>query len=260
MPMTGRVALITGGGRGIGKGVALCLARNGADIAINYANDRASAEATQREVEALGRQARAYCCDISKGYEPVKAMVDQAAADFGRLDILVNNAGSLASGLTINEGDVDSVRAVIDLNYWGAFYCTKAAIPHLRQQPRGDLIFVSAIIVERRSANRLSYAASKLAMEGLASVAAKEERRHGIRSNVVRPGLVATDMAGEVGRRAGINDVSALSGLAPYGRLCRPDDVGNAVAFLCSDAGEYINGAVIQVDGGDNDWWPRPKT
>ncbi|MSQ28756.1 MAG: SDR family oxidoreductase [Dehalococcoidia bacterium] len=259
MPMTGRVALITGGGRGIGKGVALCLARDGANIAINYANDRASAEATQREVEALGRTARVYQCDISTGFEPVRAMVDQAAADFGRLDILVNNAGALSSGLTIHDGDVDGVRKVMDLNYWGAFYCTKAAIPHLRQQPRGDLIFVSAIIVERRSANRLSYAASKLAMEGLASVAAKEERRHGIRSNVVRPGLVATDMADEVGRRVGINDVSTLGRLAPYGRLCRPDDVGNTVAFLCSDAGEYINGAVIQVDGGDNDWWPRPK-
>ncbi|MSQ28521.1 MAG: SDR family oxidoreductase [Dehalococcoidia bacterium] len=258
MPIDGRVALITGGSRGIGRGCALCLAQAGAHIAITYASDHTAAAATQQAVEALGREARVYQLDVTDGYEAARQVVDAVAADFGRLDILVNNAGGLSSGRSIVDDEVEDVRRVEELNYWGAYHCTKAALPHLRKQGRGDLLFISSAIVIHRPANRLSYVTSKLALEGLASVTAKEERRHGIRSNVIRPGLVETEMAVEVARRVGVNDTASLHAVAPYGRLCRPEDVGNAAAFLCSDAAEYVNGAVIQMDGGDNDWWPRP--
>jgi NAD(P)-dependent dehydrogenase (short-subunit alcohol dehydrogenase family) len=254
--LEGRVALVTGGGRGIGRGIALCLARGGADVAINYRANEAAARATQQEVEGLGRRANCYQCDVSESYEAVQAMVDQVALDFGRLDILVNNAGmDLPQRRPVGEADMPELHAIVAANFYSAYSCTTAAIPHLRRQPRGDIVFISSTLAGDCLPGRAPYSAAKAAVEALAMTVAREERASGIRSNVIRSGLVETDMGQRVAQRRGV-EMKDLAELAPFGRLGQPEDIGSVVAFLCSQGGEYMTGATLLVSGGVADWLP----
>ena len=250
-PLAGRVALITGSSRGVGRGIALCLARDGAHVAINYRRDEAAAKEVQQAVAALGRTARIYSCDMSRDYETVGAMVDQVATDFGRLDIVVNNAGIASRGQSVFDTDVAELQRVMNVHFFGAYYCTKAALPHLRRQPRADVVFITSTGAERPRANGVPYTAAKRAMEAMSIGLAQEEVRHGIHVNVVRPGLVETDM----GRRLmkaidGVDDLKDLYATYPFGRVCQPEDIGNAVSYLCSERAGYVSGTVLTVAGG----------
>jgi 3-oxoacyl-[acyl-carrier protein] reductase len=250
MELAGRVALVTGGNRGIGRGIALCLAREGADVAINYRRDQAAAEETVAAIRTLGRRAGAYQADVS-AWEACQGLVEQVLRDFGAIDILVNNAGIASRGLSVADTDPAEMERVVRTHLFSAFYLSKLVLPAMRRQPRGDIIMISSSVTQTLAANGAPYNMAKAALEALAKTLAKEERRHGIRVNVVAPGLVETEMGRRLARAVtGVQDIHELDAESPFGFVCQPEDIGNAVAFLCSERGRYITHQVLYVDGG----------
>jgi 3-oxoacyl-[acyl-carrier protein] reductase len=248
--LDGRVALITGGGRGIGRAIALALAEDGADVAVVYRRDEDSAAATVKDIEALGRRARAYAADVASVAE-VDAMVGSVLADFGVVDILVNNAGVASRGRPVADTDAEEVERLLRTHALGAHVLCRAVLPSMRSRPRGDIVMISSIITRDVPPNGAPYAMAKAALEILAATLAKEERGHGIHVNVVAPGLVETDMGRRLAKATfGTDDMRALDASFPFGRVCSPEDVAGVVRFLVSPAAGYITGEVVRVDGG----------
>jgi 3-oxoacyl-[acyl-carrier protein] reductase len=248
--LAGRVALVTGGGRGIGKAIALGLAADGADIAVNYRKDAAAAAETVAEIERLGRRAVAYAAPVDDG-EACAAMVTGVLDDFGAVDILVNNAGIASRGHTVADTDPAEMERVWRTHALGAWTCSKLVLPSMRTRPRGDVVMISSAAVVHMAANSAPYNMAKAALEALAWTLAKEERRNGIHVNVVAPGLVDTEM----GRRlmkgaAGIDDIRTLDARSPFGHVCSPEEVADAVRFVVSERASYVTGQRIGVDGG----------
>ena len=254
--LTGRVALITGGGRGIGRGIALRLAGEGANVAINYRQGAEAARATVSEARSAGVQAQAYQCDVAAGFEAVEGMVDRVISEFGGLDILINNAGMLPERRTLHDSTTEQFLATFDNNFHSALHATRAVLPHFRRQKRGHIIFISSTTLAERPPYRAPYVASKLAMEGLASVVAMEELPHGIHMNVIRCGTVATEMGVEMLRSRGVGDFESLNAVAPFGRMIHPEEVGSVAVFLCSDEAIHVNNTVVTIDGGSQGWLP----
>lgn len=250
MSLAGRVAIVTGGTRGIGKGISLALAKAGADIAAIYRRDEESAKETVREIEALSQKAVAISANATD-HESVKAAIGRAVAAFGKIDILINNAGIASRGNSVFDTDPKELRRVIETHVFGSYYFTQAVLPIMRQQPRGDIIFISSVAAESLGANGSPYNMAKAAMEALAMTLAKEEMPHGIRVNVIRPGLVETIMGERLAKAVmGVKDIKDLYPVSPFGRVGLPADIGNTAAFLCSQEAEYITAAVIRVSGG----------
>ena len=249
MSLSGKVAIVTGGNRGIGKGIALGLAEDGADIAVNFRKNEDEAQATIAEIEKLGVKAVAYQAPVDD-YEAVKDMVAQVASDFGQIDILVNNAGIASRGLSVVDTDPAEFERVVRTHTFGTFYATREVIPHLRRRPRGDIIMISSAATRRWMANGAPYNVGKAGIEAIAYGVAKEELANNIRVNVVAPGIVESDM----GRRLikatrGFDDPRDLDASMPFGRVCQPEDVANAVRYLVSDLNTYVTGERIYVDG-----------
>jgi 3-oxoacyl-[acyl-carrier protein] reductase len=248
--LDGRVALVTGGSRGIGRAIALALAEGGADVAVADQRDEAAAASTVKEVEALGRQARAYPADVGSVAE-VEAMVAAVVADFGFIDILVNNAGIASRGRSVLNTDAEEVERLLRTHAVGAHILCRAVLPSMRGRPRGDIVMISSTISRDAPPNGAPYAMAKAALEILAATLAKEERRHGIHVNVVAPGLVETDMGRRLAKATfGTDDMRALDAAFPFGRVCAPEDVAGVVRFVVSPAAGYITGEVLRVDGG----------
>jgi NAD(P)-dependent dehydrogenase (short-subunit alcohol dehydrogenase family) len=252
MSLAGRVALVTGGSRGIGAGIATELAAAGADVAVNYHANRDAAERVASEVRALGRRAEVYQADVTV-QEDCQAMAQRVLADFARVDILVNNAGigSIHVGRPlIVDTKPEDLRRLFDHHVMGSFYLCKLLVPQMRALPRGDVIMVSSVAAQSFGANSGTYTIAKAGMEALAFTLAREERQHGIRVNVVAPGLVETDMTRTLMGSRGVNDLRTLDATSPFGFLAQPSDIGKAVAFLCSEGGRYITGERLTVSGG----------
>jgi 3-oxoacyl-[acyl-carrier protein] reductase len=248
--LDGRVALVTGGGRGIGRAIALALAQDGADVAVVYRRDAESAAATVKEIEGLGRHARAYATDVGDP-SAVETMVDAVVGDFGFVDILVNNAGVASRGQAVIDTDAEEVERLLRTHAVGAHTLCRAVLPSMRTCPRGDIVMISSIITRDPPANGAPYAMAKAALEMLATTLAKEELRHGIHVNVVAPGLVETDMGRRLAKATfGTDDMRTLDASFPFGRVCAPEDVAGVVRFLVSPAAGYITGQVLRVDGG----------
>lgn len=247
--LQGRVALVTGGGRGIGRAISLGLAADGADIAVNYRKDEAAAAETVREVEALGRRAAAYRASIDS-LEDDERMVASVLADFGHIDILVNNAGIASRGNSVVKTDPDEVERLLASHAVGPHHLCRLVLPSMREQERGDVVFISSVNAANHPANGAPYNMAKAAMEALSSTLAKEERRHGIHVNVVAPGLVETEMGRRLVGAAGVADIRTLDASMPFGRVCQPEDVADAVRFLVSDAASYLTDQRIRVHGG----------
>jgi 3-oxoacyl-[acyl-carrier protein] reductase len=248
--LDGRVALVTGGGRGIGKAIAIGLAEDGADIAVNYRKNEAAAQETVAEIEKLGRTARAYAASVDD-YSQCETMIGAAVADFGHVDILVNNAGNASRGQTVADTDPAELDRVVRTHAIGAWSCSKLVLPSMRTQPRGDIVNISSAATLHMAANSAPYNMAKAALEALSATLAKEERRNGIHVNVVAPGLVDTEM----GRRlmkgaAGIDDIRTLDARSPFGHVCTPEEVADAVRFVVSERASYITGQRIGVEGG----------
>jgi 3-oxoacyl-[acyl-carrier protein] reductase len=244
-----RVALITGGSRGIGRACALALAGDGCDVAVNYRRDADAARDTVRAIESLGRRAIA-CLASVESPEADEAMVATVTAELGGIDVLVHSAGIASRGKTVADTDPDEVERVLGVHALAAHHLARLVLPSMRSKPRGDVVFVSSVAARMLAANGAPYNMGKAALEALALTLAKEERRHNIHVNVVAPGLVATEMGRRLVRAMGVDDIGSLDAAAPFGHVCRPEDVAEVVRFLCSDAAGYVTGQVIAVDGG----------
>jgi 3-oxoacyl-[acyl-carrier protein] reductase len=243
------VALITGGSRGIGRGIALALARAGADIAINYRRDEDAALATVDKITAMGRHARAYAASVSEA-DQCEAMVAQVARDFGRIDILVNNAGIASSGSAVADTPADELTRVMAVHALAPHWLCRAALPHLRLQERSDVVMISSVATDSYAANGAPYSMGKAAMEALAFTLAKEEMPNGVRVHVVKPSLTVSDMGSRLAKAvSGVADIHELDAGFPFGRVPTPDDVAAVVAWLVSDANPYVSGQAIAVDG-----------
>jgi 3-oxoacyl-[acyl-carrier protein] reductase len=244
-----RVALVTGGGRGIGRAISLGLAADGADVALNYRKDEAAAAETVREIQALGRRAVAYQASVDS-LEDDERMVAAVLADFDHVDILVNNAGIASRGNTVAKTDPGEVERLLASHAVGPHHLCRLVLPSMREQPRGDIVFISSIATDNFGAGGAPYSMGKAAMEALAWTLAKEEQRHGIHVNVVAPGLVETEMGRRLVKAGGVDDISSLHAAMPFGRVCQPQDVADVVRFFVSPAGSYLSGQRVVVDGG----------
>jgi len=250
MSLLGRVALVTGGGRGIGRAIALGLAEDGADVAVNYRRDEAAARETVAEIQKLGRRALA-CAAAVDDPAACRAMVEATRGELGPIGILVNNAGIASRGQSVADTDPAELERVVRVHALGPHALCQLVIPEMRKLGRGDVVMISSIATQHFGAGGAPYNMGKAAMEALAFTLAKEERRHGIHVNVVAPGLVETEM----GRRlmkavAGVDDLSALAARLPFGRVCQPEDVAGAVRFLVSERAAYVTGERLYVHGG----------
>ena len=247
---TGRTALVTGGGRGIGREIALGLAEDGADVAISYRRDEESARATVGEIEALGRRAAAYSASIDD-VDEAAGLATQVLDSFGPVDVLVHNAGIASRGRSVASSEPEEVDRLFRTHALGAFVLCKHLVPAMRDAERGDVVMISSVATSHMAANSVPYNMAKAALEALAMTLAKEERRNGIHVNVVAPGLVATEMGRRLVKGAmGVEDIATLDDGSPFGHVCTPDEVADVVRFLVGPGGRYVTGVKITVDGG----------
>lgn len=252
--LQGRVAIVTGGGRGIGRAIALGLAADGADVVVNYRRDHDAAAETVAAIEALGRQAIAVAASIDD-FDACAQLVDAAVGHFGFVDILVNNGGIASAGRAVADTDPAEMARVVHTHAFGAWNMSKLVLPSMRQRSRGDIVMISSVATLSNNGNGAPYNMGKAALEALAFTLAKEERPHGIHVNVVAPGLVETDMGRRLARAvAGVQDMRTLDATMPFGRVCQPEDVADVVRFFCSAKAGYLTGEKINVWGGGQDW------
>lgn len=248
--LKGRTALVTGGGRGIGKAIALSLAEAGADVAVNYRTDADAAEETVREIRALGRKAKAYPASV-ENWDQDQAMVAEVLKDFGSIGILVNNAGIASRGQSVADTDPGEMERVVRVHAFGPHYLCKLVIPQMRGLGRGDIVMISSVATLGMGARGGPYNMGKAAMEALALTVAKEERQHGVRCNIVAPSLTVTEMGKRLTKATtGIADIHELDARSPFGRVSTPEDVASAVTWLVSSANPYANGQKININGG----------
>lgn len=248
--LEGRVALVTGASRGIGRAIALSLAETGADIAVNYRRDDNAAADTVAKIEKLGRKARAYSASV-ENWDEDSVMVADVMRDFGQIDILINNAGIASRGQSVADTDPSEMERVVRVHAFGPHYLSKLVVPHMRTRGRGDIMMISSVATLHMAANGAPYNMGKAAMEALALTLAKEERVHGIRTNIVAPSLTVTDMGTRLAKAAmGVSDISQLNSKWPFGRVSTPEDVAAVVTFLVSQANPYANGQKVNIDGG----------
>ena len=249
MSLEGRVAIVSGGSRGIGRGISLALAKAGADVVICFRRDEAAAKDTAARIEAMGRKALAFQADVLD-YDKVKELVANTIETFDKIDILINNAGIASKGNYIGDTDVDELHRVMNVHVFGAFHFTQAVLPHMRKQERGDIHFISSMAVIHCLPGHGPYTMAKASLEAMAKILAKEELPNNIRVNVVALGLVETEMGSRLVQATTGHHIEEIHHMMPFGNLCQPADVGNLCAFLCSDEGGYVSGHIIHLDGG----------
>lgn len=244
MILEGKKALVTGASRGIGREVALELARQGADVAINYSGSEAKANEVVDEIKALGRKAFAVQCDVANS-ESVTSMIKEVVEQFGRVDILVNNAGITRDNLLMRMKE-DEWDSVINTNLKGVFLCTKAVTRQMMKQRSGRIINMASIVGVSGNAGQANYVAAKAGVIGLTKTTAKELASRGITVNAIAPGFISTDMTGELPE-----DVQkAMLDQIPLARFGDPKDIAAVASFLASDASKYMTGQTLHVDGG----------
>ena len=244
LDLSGTTALVTGGTRGIGRAVVLALAEAGAKVAFTYRASQEAADALVAELEAGGTEAfgiQAEASDAAQAEAAVNAVVER----WGRIDALVVNAGITRDGLMIRMS-ADDWQAVIDTNLTGAFHVCKAAYRPMMKQRGGAIVTLASVVGVTGNAGQANYAASKAGLIGFTKSLAKELAGRGVRANVVAPGYIATDMTAAVSEKA----MEGIQAQIPLGKAGAPEDVANAVVWLCSPAAAYVTGHVLHVDGG----------
>lgn len=242
--LAGKVALVTGASRGIGKAIACKLAREGAKVIINYNGSKEKAEAVKSEIEAAGGQAEVYQCDVSD-YTACETFIQTVIKEEGSLDILVNNAGITKDGLLMKMSEEDFDK-VLDTNLKGAFNTIRFASRQMLRQKGGRIINMSSVVGVSGNAGQANYAASKAGVIGLTKAAARELASRGITVNAIAPGFIETDMTDVLSDKV----KEASEAQIPLGHFGKPEDVAAAVAFLASEEAGYITGQVLHVDGG----------
>ena len=243
MKLTGKVALVTGAAQGIGKAIALLLARNGADMVVSDINLE-KAEETAKEIRAMGPKAVAVKVDVAN-LSDVDQMVTGILEKLAKIDILVNNAGITRDKLILRmtEEDWD---AVLGVNLKGTFNCTKAVLRHMAKQRSGKIVNIASVVGEMGNAGQANYSASKAGVIGLTKTIAREYAQRGINVNAIAPGYIETPMPEALPEKA----KEELRKLIPMERLGKPEDVAEAVLFLVSEESSYMTGQVLNVNGG----------
>ncbi|MEM9987729.1 MAG: 3-oxoacyl-[acyl-carrier-protein] reductase, partial [Bacteroidota bacterium] len=242
--LEGKVALITGGTRGIGRAIATTFAQQGASVAFTFRSSVEKAQALEKELKDLGVEAKGYQTDAGD-FEAVEAMVTDLMTTFGRVDALINNAGITRDNLLLRMKP-DQWDEVIQTNLNSIFYTTKALLKNMLKQRSGSVINISSVVGIQGNAGQANYAASKAGMIGFTKSLAREIGSRGIRANVVAPGFIATEMTAELPEK----ELSAWLQNIPLKRAGEPQDVADLCVFLASDMSTYITGQVMTVDGG----------
>ena len=245
--LEGKIALVTGASRGIGRQIAKTLAAKGAFVIVNYNGSAAKAEEVVKEIQAAGGNGQAVQCNVSD-FESCKEMLDAVVKEHGHLDILVNNAGINRDGM-LHKMPVENWQMVIDVDLTGVFFGTQEALKHMRAQGSGRIINISSGSW-LGNIGQANYAAAKAGVVGLTKTAARESARKGITCNAICPGFIETDMTLKLKE---VNNGAAWDSMMqriPMGYAGKPSDVGNMVAFLASDEAAYITSEVINVGGG----------
>ena len=242
--LDGKIALVTGASRGIGRAIAIAFAKEGATVAINYAGNHEKAENVVKEIKDLGKDAISIQGDVTNA-DSVATMVKTVTEQFGKIDILVNNAGITRDNLLMRmkEEDWDSV---INTNLKGVFLCTKAVSRQMMKQRQGRIINISSVVGVSGNAGQANYTAAKSGVIGLTKTSAKELAARGITVNAIAPGFIETDMTSTLTEDVGEQMLKQI----PLGRFGSPDDVAQTAAFLASEEAAYITGQTIHVDGG----------
>lgn len=235
-----KTAIITGSSRGIGRAIALYLAEAGYSVVVNFERDEMAASRTVEEIERLGAEVMSVKADVS-WKEDAENLINQVMEQWGRIDVLVNNAGILPNPRRIEEISDQEWERVMGINLKGAFYCTRAAVPHMKKQKSGNIVNISSVAGKEGGTVGAHYAASKAGMIGLTKALAKELAPYNIRVNAVAPGPVDTEFLPEELR-------SRLAKLSLLGRIAKPEEVAHAVLFLIEN--EHITGETINVNGG----------
>jgi 3-oxoacyl-[acyl-carrier protein] reductase len=243
--LSGKFALVTGSSRGIGRGIALELARAGAHVAVHYRREREAAEQTAAEIESFGRRTVVVGADVSR-WEEVQAMAAQVLQSFGRLDIVVANSGIASRPAPVWEMDLDHWHKVIAVDLHGAFYTCRATVGELVRQRSGSVILVSSIGADLCAPFGAPYYAAKAAVNALTKTLARECAPAGVRVNALAPGLIHSDMGDRMLKAYG----ESLLATIPLGRAGTPEEVGKAAVFLASDDARFITGKILRVDGG----------
>ena len=244
MNLSGKIALVTGASRGIGRQIAMTLAGYGATVIVNYNGSKAKAEEVVKEIQEQGGQAEAIACNVAD-FELAKELIDYVVKTYGRLDILVNNAGITRDNLIMKMSE-EEFDAVVSTNLKGAFNCVKHVARQMLKQKSGRIINISSVVGIMGNAGQANYCASKAGVIGLTKSVARELGSRGITSNAIAPGFIETEMTAVLPE-----DVKkAMGEQIPLKRFGQTKDIAETVAFLASDHAGYITGQVIQVDGG----------
>jgi 3-oxoacyl-[acyl-carrier protein] reductase len=244
MKLVGKTALVTGASRGIGREIALELARQGADVVVNYAGSEAKAYEVVEEIKSIGREAIAIQCDVSNN-ESVTNMIKETIDHFKKIDILVNNAGITRDNLLMRMKE-DEWDDVININLKGVFLCTKAVTRQMMKQRYGRIINISSVVGASGNPGQANYVAAKAGVIGLTKTSAKELASRGITVNAVAPGFITTEMTDQLTEDIQ-NEMLKMIPLAQFGE---PKDIAHSVVFLASDDSRYITGQTIHVNGG----------
>ncbi|GAB3885535.1 3-oxoacyl-[acyl-carrier-protein] reductase [Spirosoma agri] len=242
--LKGKVALITGASRGIGRAMALKFAQEGATVAFTFLSSVEKGQALEEELRAFGGQAKGYRSDASD-HKAAEELVNQVIADFGKLDILINNAGITKDGLLMRMSE-EQWDTVINVNLKSVFNLTKAAIKPMMKAKAGSIINLTSVVGIRGNAGQANYAASKAGIIGFTKSVALELGSRNIRSNAIAPGFIETEMTGEINEKA----LDEWKQQIPMKRGGQPEEVADCAIFLASDLSRYITGQVLQVDGG----------
>lgn len=239
-----KAALVTGASRGIGRAVAIALAKKGYAVAVNYAGSQKAAEDVKAAIEAEGGRAIVIQGDVSKT-EDVEKVFAAVKAEFGRLDVLVNNAGITRDSLLLRMKE-ENWDAVIDTDLKSGFLAIKAAAPIMMKQRKGAIINIASVVGITGNVGQINYSAAKAGVIGMTKTAAKELAARGIRVNAVAPGFIETSMTDVIPEKIREDMIHSV----PLGRMGQAEDVANAVCFLASEEASYITGQVLKVDGG----------
>jgi 3-oxoacyl-[acyl-carrier protein] reductase len=245
MDLTGKKAIVTGAGQGIGRATALKLAREGADVVVDDINQETAPQVV-REIQALGRKAVAVIADVSKR-DQVEKMIQTAVGELGGIDILVNNAGIARSSVLARLKD-DQWDEVLNVDLKGIFYCIQAVIPAMMKQRSGKIVSISSIYGRIGAIGDVNYAAAKSGIVGLTKTVARELARYNINVNAIMPGLVDTPLLRGIPEKY----LKPMIEEVPLKRIGRPEDIANVVAFLASEDASYMTGAIVEVTGGWN--------
>ncbi|HWO77922.1 MAG TPA: 3-oxoacyl-[acyl-carrier-protein] reductase [Bacillus sp. (in: firmicutes)] len=244
LKLKGKAALVTGASRGIGRAIAIELAKEGANVAVNFAGSEAKANAVVEDIKALGVQAFAIQGDVSNA-DDVQRIVKETTDQFGTIDILVNNAGITRDNLLMRMKE-EEWDAVIDTNLKGVFLCTKAVTRPMMKQRSGRIINISSIVGVSGNPGQANYVAAKAGVIGLTKTAAKELASRGITVNAIAPGFITTDMTDQLNDELKDEMLKQI----PLGKLGNPEDIAKTVVFLASDDSGYMTGQTLHVDGG----------